>query len=45
MKDIDKKREALKKAYPNAKWRIKVNKMDDRQVLAIYTRLHAQNVV
>lgn len=39
-------REALKQAYPRSRrWATKVDKMDDRQVYAVYTRLKAQNKV
>lgn len=45
MRDIERKREALKGAYRNAAWRAKVNRMSDAQVVAVYLRLNAQNKV
>lgn len=40
MDDIQLKREAIKKRYPNStSWASKVDKMPDKQVLAIYSRL------
>lgn len=35
-------REALKKAYPGRKWKLKVNKMSEHEVVAIYLRFKAQ---
>lgn len=40
MDDIQLKREAIKKKYPNSKsWASKVDQMEDKQVLAVYSRL------
>lgn len=40
------KREALKGAYGgSASWIQKVNKMSDRQVVAVYLRLKSQNKI
>lgn len=38
----EKEREALKAAYSGPKWRQKVNKMSDGQVVAIHMRLKLQ---
>lgn len=38
-------REALKKAYPSARWAEKVDKMTDAQVVAVYFRLHREGKV
>lgn len=38
----NKEREELKKAYPNKKWKEKVDKMTPEQVTAIYIRLRSQ---
>lgn len=43
VKEIEKKREALKKVYPTAKWAKKVNLMSPDQVTAVYLRLKNQN--
>lgn len=40
-----KEREALRKAYPSKKWTLKVNKMSDNQVIAIYKRLKLQGKI
>lgn len=42
---VDKKREALKGAYPGEKWAEKVNNMSDAQVTATYLRLKNQGKV
>lgn len=36
-------REAVKGAYKSSAWTIKVNKMSDAQVIAIFNRLQQQN--
>lgn len=41
----DKEREALKGVYRSKKWWLKVNKMTDDQVLAIFKRLKQQEKV
>lgn len=41
----DKEREAVKAAYNSPHWRIKVNKMSDSQVVAIYKRLQSQGKI
>ena len=43
MKAIEQKREALKGAYPSVKWRERVDKMKDDEVIAIFLRLKQQN--
>ena len=45
MSDIEKKRQALLKAYSGKKWEDKVKKMSEGQVVAVYMRLKAQNKV
>lgn len=45
MSDIDQKRQALLHAYPSHKWREKVNKMSDAQVIAIYLNLKRQKKI
>lgn len=44
---VEKKREALKGAYPNAgqKWHEKIDNMTDDQVTAMYLRLKNQGKV
>lgn len=42
---ITAKREAVKKAYRGNKWRQRVNKMPDEQIVAIYKNLKDQNKV
>jgi hypothetical protein len=42
---VNQTREAVKAAYPSKKWSVKVDKMDDDQVAAIYLRLKAQGKV
>ena len=43
--EINKQREALKKAYDSAKWAKKVNLMPPAQVTAVYLRLKNQNKI
>lgn len=38
MSDIDRKRDYVTGLYPGNRWRVKVAKMPDAQVLAIYFR-------
>lgn len=46
MDDISKKREAVIAAYPgSSKWKSKVTKMPEDQVIAVYLRLKAQGKV
>lgn len=41
--DIQRKREAIKTKYPNSKsWASKVDQMEDKQVLAVYSRLNME---
>jgi hypothetical protein len=40
-----KEREQVKLAYPNKLWALKVDKMSDAQVIAIYMRLRAQGKI
>lgn len=43
MTDIQHKREAIKKAYPNSgTWGAKVDAMPEHQVVAVYSRLMAK---
>jgi hypothetical protein len=42
---IDQKREALKGAYSGEKWIVKVDKMSDEQIIAVYNRLKSQGKV
>lgn len=42
---VEKKREALKSAYPGKKWADKVDDMSDDQVIATYLRLKSQGKV
>ena len=44
-KDDEKKREAVKGAYPGAGWHEKVKNMTNDQVTAVYLRLKAQNKI
>jgi hypothetical protein len=41
--NTNQKREALKKAFPGAKWAEKVRQMTEAQVVAIYLNLKRQN--
>lgn len=43
--DDEKKREALKSAYPGAAWQEKVKNMTVDQVTAVYLRLKSQNKI
>ena len=43
MKAIEQKREALKRAYSGVRWRERVDKMKDDEVVAIFLRLKQQN--
>lgn len=45
MDDISRKREALFAAYPGRRWRDRVMKMSDSQVVAVYMRLQSQGKV
>lgn len=45
VKEINRQREELKKAYPGVKWAKKVNLMPPDQVTAVYLRLKAQNKI
>lgn len=40
-----KKREAVLAAFPSKKWRDKVDKMSDKQVIAVYFRLKEQQKI
>lgn len=42
---IDEMRKAVKDAYQWKLWREKVDRMSDKQVVAVYNRLKAQNKV
>jgi hypothetical protein len=42
---VEKKREALKGAYPGKKWADKVDDMSDDQVIALYLRFKGQGKV
>lgn len=43
--EIAKQREALKKAYPTASWKKKVNLMPPAQVTAVYLKFRSQNKI
>lgn len=43
--NLEHKREALKKAYPDKKWADKVDGMTDKQVTDTYSRLKSQDKV
>lgn len=38
-------REHVEKAYPGDKWKLKVSKMTDAQILAIFQRLRASGKI
>lgn len=42
---VDQKRTAVRAAYEGKKWQVKVDKMSDDQVIAIYSRLKDQGKV
>jgi hypothetical protein len=43
--DIEQKRSAVATAYPGSKWRDKVLKMSDAQVIAVYFNLKKQHKI